>query len=212
MSQHFKPEELQTFIDLDDRHINPFFVGRDDVMNDIMRVAYSIATHDPQESDDWPAKGRMQLIQGAPGIGKTSLLDALSKRCLERIGDNDNSPFVMPVMIADAKALSPTYVGRRLRETVAAIDRRQPNASMRRFVRGLVKIAASIESIGLEGFRVGFRAPAPETTTGSTLPLNMAVLLMIDEIQTVPSGPDGMAARSCSIWKRAATAYRFCPC
>ena len=64
MSQTFKPKDLQEFIDLGDRRLNPFFVGRHDIMDDTMRIARSIAEHDPQKSGNWPAKGHMQLIQG----------------------------------------------------------------------------------------------------------------------------------------------------
>ncbi len=195
MNPHFKLAALQEFIDSDDRRLNPFFVGRDDIMSNIMRAAHSIAVHDPTASSVWPAKGRMQLIQGPPGIGKTSLLDALNEHCLDGVKDNDNAPFILPVMIPEAKALSAAHVAERLYTTIDEINRQRPNDRLRRFMWGLTAIVGSLQelSVTADGFRYRRQINTPPAKK-QKLPPNTAVLLLIDEIQTVLGGPDDEAA------------------
>ncbi len=160
MNMKFQRARLQTFIKDDDRRLNCTFVGREDIMADIMGTADAMARHNPQQSKLWPGKGRMRLIQGAPGIGKTSLLDSLNQRCHDRLRTNleDNRPYVIPVMITSSNDLSPSRVAGRIRATINAVDR---DASEK-----------TLEDV----------VPDP--------PRDCALLLLIDEIQNVPGGGD----------------------
>ena len=54
----------------------------------------------------------MQLIQGAPGVGKTSVLNEIEHRYIQNLTANPDAHRVIPVIIGDSKRLSVEHVHR----------------------------------------------------------------------------------------------------
>ncbi len=74
MTNSFDTEKLQAFLSTEDRQINPFFSGRKNIQYTIEVKSKNIGLKYSKDPDSDPAAGETQVIMGAPGIGKTSLL------------------------------------------------------------------------------------------------------------------------------------------
>ncbi len=193
MTRQFQPVALRRFLRADDRRLNPFFVGRNRIIDDIMCIAQDVAAHDPQRDPAAPGEGRTQLIQGPPGIGKTSLLRTIQERCIQELKEStDRRHRVIPVLITDPKELSREHVGRHITQTIEEIHDRLGNREARAFVRNVLGAVQSVTVLG-----VGFQR-APKNDGGTDIPViptGCSILLMIDEIQTIDPTPNGPAAR-----------------
>ena len=91
-------EGLREFQITDDRELTPFFVGRTDVIADIENNCLR-RFKNWQLSKPAAMAGATRLIQGAPGAGKTAILDFLTERWRE----NPKAPFTVR---ANAKVLA----------------------------------------------------------------------------------------------------------
>ncbi len=194
MSPALNREELAKFIRDDDRAFNPIFVGRDDIMDKIRLLAHDIAWHDPESPDRRPARGKMQLIQGAPGIGKTSLLYRLAMQCRPLEAREANYPYVLPVTIPASSLLSLGLVADSISRALRALDKTGSNA-VRKAIGGVVERLTALHISMPGGGGLGFsldRKEAKRMPAVPDLPPGCAILLLIDEIQTVPSRAQGV--------------------
>ena len=153
----------------------PVFVGRDKVVEDIATAA-NIA-HDKWLSGAIDAKdpGLTRIVQGAPGVGKTSLLRHLQERWAG--GPEDGHPIA--VRISASALNSPTEMQRRLR---GQFPRTIMETWGETLVQGLLKMApgGAADALG----------PAVEQATRALVdkvsaPLPTAVVVMVDETQRV---------------------------
>ena len=92
---------LRTFSEQDDRSPAPVFVGRAEVLADVERTVRWVAHGD--------AQGGIRLVYGAPGAGKSALLDELAKRWRAREASGAPIPlfvsaddFAEPALVAEA--------------------------------------------------------------------------------------------------------------
>ncbi len=187
MVEQLKRDALNAFIDLGDRAQTPIFVGRDEIMSEILRLARRIHQHDPQTSKEWPAQGKMRLIQGAPGIGKTALLNSLRAHCRTAVDRPRNQPFILPVMIPEARDLSRDYMVTCIRAAIEAMNRDSPKSLGRGIVQKFVRLARRIQGAQVTGpAGIGVGVSLNSSATPIVPPPNCVILLMIDEVQTVP--------------------------
>lgn len=69
---------LAMFAEEEDRHLTPFFVGRETEMGRIERCVTRVVRR-RNAGERKPAVGATVLIAGVPGAGKTALMDKLAK-------------------------------------------------------------------------------------------------------------------------------------
>ncbi len=184
----FDAQGVRNFIIARDRVINPVFVGRDDIMSRVNDCVNLVNIRRQTQAMGNPAEGLMQLIQGAPGVGKSSLLRALEHHHIQRLKKASNDHKVIPIVISDTKGLSVDHVHQHLRDGLQTVMDRVGNGEVRAVLRSVLSLVRDVNILGL---RLG--AP-PAETEPPHLPQNCTILLMIDEIQTVPGGPDDAGA------------------
>ncbi len=194
MAAQLQRDALEKFLDDGDRSLNPVFVGRDDIIDTIMRKVHRIARHDPARSHrKSPAQGQMQLIQGVPGIGKTSILNTLENRCDPPTARAANHPYVIPVPVINAHLLSHAYVASCIKTRLTDMEQAGPSPGLRSVLTRMRPIVQRLNGLQITGpggigagvsWSPGAAAPA-ELPDVPQLPPNCAILLMIDEIQTV---------------------------
>ena len=164
---------LSRFARSTDRKLTDFFVGRELELGFIRnRVADVAQNH--KSGDRKPSAGSTVLITGAPGAGKTSVMDFL----LNRWSDAEGSG---PIGIAvDLSDISDS-------ETLALAVRRSVSGGvgpalanyLRSFSIGALGVSAGVEFAGGEA---------------SFSDVGRPVALFIDEIQSIPGRPDAPEA------------------
>ena len=101
-------EGLRNFSEQDDRSPAPVFVGREGALADVEGAVRRVAAGD--------AQGGIRLIYGAPGAGKSALLEELAKRWQSREASDAPTPlfvsaddFAEPALVAETilDALNP---------------------------------------------------------------------------------------------------------
>ncbi len=191
MSPSLDRTKLAKFIRDDDRAFNPIFVGRDEIMDNIRLLAHDIAWHPTDSPDRYPARGKMQLIQGAPGIGKTSLLYRLAMQYRPLPARQANHPYVLPVTVPASSHLSLGLVADSIHRALLALDK-NPRKAVLKGIAGVISrlngIHLSLPFVGGAGFSLNKtdRSPPAGRPAVPDLPWGCAILLLIDEIQTVP--------------------------
>ena len=92
---------LRTLSEQDDRLPAPVFVGREEVLTDVARTVRRVARGD--------AQGGIRLVYGAPGAGKSALLEELARRWRAREASGAPIPlfvsaddFAEPALVAEA--------------------------------------------------------------------------------------------------------------
>ncbi|MCY4446810.1 MAG: hypothetical protein OXC02_10175, partial [Rhodobacteraceae bacterium] len=105
MPDEFKAEELDQFINSGDRVINSFFVGREALQMEIDELNQTIMQRH-QENVSGVANGMTQVIYGAPGIGKSSLLEKIKQNCIDQMNNDKKGPKTIPVMLNGPENLS----------------------------------------------------------------------------------------------------------
>ena len=185
----FDVQGVRDFITDDDRVINPFFVGRENIIARVNERVQRVNARRQERVKGGPAKGMMQLIQGAPGVGKTSVLNEIEHQCIQNLTANPDVHRVIPVIIGDSKRLSVEHVHQCLRNGVQDVMDRVGQGEVRAFLRDLLNIVKDATILGIR-----FGRSASSVAERPRLPRNCTILLMIDEIQTVSGGPDGPAA------------------
>ena len=182
---------LQAFALEDDRLPPPAFVGRRDIIADIEHaVARAAAGGDA-------VRGRTRLVFGAPGAGKTALLDELARRWRARAADGDASAPVpvdcepgeltSPVAFAEAilSALVPGSSWDAAKSTTTEGGGRVPGVAKANVSR-TTSVPSLIDSVqaGRTPWAAVREATQPER-------LVRPVVLLVDEAQNMPGDPGG---------------------
>ena len=179
MAKSFNAEGLQDFLIDEDRMINPFFTGREDLQYRIEQKSKLISQKYLKGSSSNPAGGQTQVIQGPPGIGKTSLLEKIRQNCIDQLNDESVSHKIIPVMVTNPRILTFKHLSMNIHDTIKELDSKititkvKENASM---------ALSKISSLSLHGFGIGWDNSSVDKLT---FPKNYTILLLIDEIQTI---------------------------
>ena len=180
MAKSFDAKGLQEFLIEEDRMINPFFTGREDLQNRIDQKSKLISQKYLRNPKSNPAAGQTQVIQGPPGIGKTSLLEKIGQNCIDQLNDESVSDKIIPVMIADPANLTFNYLGTRIQETISELDNLITIAKVKEKVDMALR---KISSVSAFGAGVGWN----NSSEGKLVfPKNYTILLLVDEIQSMP--------------------------
>ncbi len=188
MPDAFKAEELDQFINSGDRVINPFFVGREVYQKKIDKLNQTILQRH-KKNVSGVANGMTQVIYGAPGIGKSSLLEKIKQNCIDQLNNDTPGPKTIPVMLNDPKNLTFEYLGRRIDDTISELLPFLTIDGVKNTVRNSLK---SLASVSIAGFSAGFRE---NTSTDPIIPKGISIIMMIDEIQGVSEDAAGVLQR-----------------
>ena len=180
MAKPFDTEGLQQFLFREDRMINPFFTGRKDLQYRIDQKSKIIGQDYLKDTDSNPAAGQTQVIQGPPGIGKTSLLEKIRQNCIDQLNDESVDHKTIPVMIADPANLTFSYLGTRIQETISGLDNKITIAGVKEKARMALR---KISSVSAFGAGVGWDNSSEDKLV---FPKNYTILLLVDEIQSIP--------------------------
>ena len=112
-------EGLRTFSERDDRSPAPAFVGRDNVLAGVEGAVRRVAAGD--------AQGGIRLVYGAPGAGKSALLEELAGRWRSR--EAGDAP--IPIFVSADDFAEPALVAEAILDTLTA-DAGPYSASSRR--------------------------------------------------------------------------------
>ena len=182
---------LRAFAFEDDRLPPPAFVGRRDVIADVERAVAEAA------AGGAAVRGRTRLVFGAPGAGKTSLLDELARRWRARAAGGDASA-PAPVDCEPGELASPVAF------TEAVLSALAPGSSFDAaeattteggggvpgFVRLGVSRTTSIPSL-IDSVRAGRTPWAAIREAAAPEHLARPVVLLVDEAQNMPGDPGG---------------------
>ena len=182
---------LRAFALEDDRLPPPAFVGRQDIIADIEHAVAQAA------AGGTAVRGRTRLVFGAPGAGKTALLNELARRWRARAADGDaNAPvpidcepgeLTSPVAFTEAilSALVPDSL-----HDVAKSTTTEGGGGVPGFAGLSVSRTTSVPSL-VDSVRAG-RTPWAAIRE-ATQPEHLArpVVLLVDEVQNMPGDPGG---------------------
>ncbi|MYG42288.1 MAG: hypothetical protein F4203_03970 [Rhodobacteraceae bacterium] len=189
MAKSFYAEGIHRFLIKKDRTINPFFVGRKDLQYRIDRKSKIISQKYMNDPGSNPAGGQTQVIQGPPGIGKTSLLEKIKQNCIEKLNDQTESYKIIPVMVSNPTRLSHDYLAGQIQKTIEELDRKITIAKVKDEVHGALR---KISSVSAFGFGLGLDN---SSEAKPVFPKKYCILLLIDEIQTIASETNPEVAR-----------------
>ncbi len=165
---------LREFSRESDRHLTPFFAGRAAELEQVRWTVDGVRSR-VAEGAPAPAEGRLTLITGVPGAGKTSLMARLEQ---DWRAEGESAP--LPARI-DLEDLANEHRFVRILEQQIA-DRRFRN--LLSHVSGITVTAGPV-SVGLGSPAPGSLAELPDR--------GRPVVLFIDEIQNLPLGSEGRA-------------------
>ena len=189
MAQSFDAKNLQRFVGAVDRRINPFFIGRSDLLTRIDFISKNIGLEYRENPNSNPAEGSTHVIMGAPGIGKTSLLEKIKLTCIEQLNDEATQFKIIPVMIKDPVNLSFEYLNKRIHNTIGELESDISISRVKESMRASLQAISSISA-----FEVGIDLNhAMENKP--LVPENHTILLMIDEIQSIPADKESEVAK-----------------
>ena len=184
MAKSFNAEGLQDFLIDEDRMINPFFTGREDLQYRIEQKSKLISQKYLKGSSSNPAGGQTQVIQGPPGIGKTSLLEKIRQNCIDQLNDESVSRKTIPVMVTNPRILTFKQLSMNVRDTIKELDSK---ITINKVKENICTALRKISSVSGYGFGIGL----DNSSDGKlTFPKNYTILLLIDEIQTIANKED----------------------
>jgi len=176
----FDRERLEDFIHSGEKSPPPVFVGRRDVLDDIFRTA-----HLCWKKDSHRLPGNTRIIHGAPGAGKSAILNELEVRSLAADAES-GAPRVL--------ALSNVELETDLSAVLAAVAK-AGTATPHRWTGLVEAMTGKVGSVGAFGFSIGLinrtsAEPAPVSLArlpreGWTAP----VVIAVDEAQRMVLGP-----------------------
>ncbi|MDE2760721.1 MAG: hypothetical protein OXH90_10560 [Paracoccaceae bacterium] len=160
--------------------INPFFAGRKELQYRIDQKSKIISQDYLKDPGSNPAGGQTQVIQGPPGIGKTSLLEKIRQNCIDQLNDESVDHKIIPVMITDPANLTFNYLGTRIQETIKELDSKITIAKVKENIGTALR---KISSVSAFGAGVGW----DNSSEGKLVfPKYYTILLLVDEIQSIP--------------------------
>jgi len=185
MPDEFKANELNNLIIDRDRVINPSFAGREILQTKIDKLAKRVAQRQ-QEKVSGVANGMTQVIYGAPGIGKSSLLEKIRQNCINKMNNKIQGPITIPVMVNDSANLSFEYLATSIRQSSNQLI---PLLTLAYCKHRVLTFFHSVENISFAGFGGGV---SNKPITKPIIPKGITIILMLDEIQSVPKEAEGV--------------------
>ncbi len=181
-------EKLREFAQSDDREWTPFFAGRNEVISNIEAACRRAVAGGDAEHSQWTGRrGTTRVIQGAPGAGKSSLLQHLEHIWLKRRGANEPAPIPVkiPIHALDEPGAFATAIGNGLPSSLLGT------------AKGLL---SRIEDMSVMGAGQNMGRSSPSSPEELQIPRNRAVVLMIDEAQNLDLSAKNTAAAKLLLW------------
>jgi|GEM_PF-674299 len=181
-------EKLREFAQSDDREWTPFFAGRNEVISNIEAACLRTVAGGDAEHSQWTGRrGATRVIQGAPGAGKSSLLQHLEHIWLKRRGANEPAPIPVkiPIHALDEPGAFATAIGNGLPSSLLGT------------AKGLL---SRIEGMSVMGAGLNMGRSSPSSPEELQIPRNRAVVLMIDEAQNLDLSAKNTAAVNLLLW------------
>ena len=188
MTKDFDFGALRSFLFEEDRTINPFFVGREDLQTKIAEKSKVISRKHLEKSAGEPAGGMTQIIQGPPGIGKTSLLEKIKQNCIDQLNDESEDFKTIPIYISNPDYLSVEFLRERIKDTLQELDRRITLEKSKKKATDTLKMFSSVSAFG---FGLGMHQSSQDKIF---VPKKCTILLLIDEVQSISPDPDTESA------------------
>ncbi len=183
MTKPFDAAGLQDFLDDQDRKTNPFFVGREELQNRIAIKSKIISRQYLERSRSNPAGGETQVIKGAPGIGKTSLLAKFKQNCIDQLNDESEDYKTIPIYIPHPDYLAIDLLRECIKETRHELNKKITLESTRQKTVDALQMFSSASALRLN---VGVHQSNPVKII---VPKKCTILLMIDEVQSISPDP-----------------------
>lgn len=188
----FDAEEVAKFIRFDDRALNPCFAGRHDLIKEIKGRSKDISDRTARASANnysyRSAPGLTQVIQGSPGIGKTSLMEKIESSMIKDWGDSHLEKRTVPVVITTPMGLSYDSLCINIHASAQRIARKFPRLRIHELLGNLFENINSM-SMKLQGHvgEIGGEISGKITRTPdkTLVPKGVTILLLIDEIQSI---------------------------
>ncbi len=180
MTKSFDAGKLQNFLGNKGWVPDPFFSGREEIQRRLEEKSKIISKNYRKNPGSKPAAGETQVIMGPPDIGKTSLLSKVRLNCISDLNDPSKKHKIIPVMIDDPGSLSFEYLHNRINDTIVELDKEITVAKVKESIQSSLGAITSVSALGVG---VGIRETKE---TKPLVPDNYTVLLMIDEIQSIP--------------------------
>ncbi len=179
--------ELEQFVHGDDRQHTgptPFFAGRERELRSFLN-----ALEFAKQGD---VKGKTLVYQGAPGAGKTALLEECASRATENGAEKAQSPGKTIVSV-EAQPEQLTSVDGLFNEVYATVKQKAPQLAKgaERFVRGLADRGITVQGLGF-GAGVGPKRQEGLDAVSKFKELEKAwqdltIVLLVDEAQSIPT-------------------------
>ncbi len=188
MTKSFDAEGIRRFLTKKDRMINPFFSGREQLKSTIefnSKIIGRDYLNDPYSN---PAAGETTIIQGPPGIGKTSLLEKIRQSCIEQLNDESVKDKIIPVMVTNPRILSFKHLSMNIHDAIKELDNKITVDKVKENARMAL---SKISSVSAYGFGIGLDNSSADKLV---FPKNYTILLLIDEIQTIANKEDSEVA------------------
>ncbi len=190
MTKTFDAKKLEDFLVKPDRIINPFFTGRENLLFRIEIKSKIVSNNHQEKYMDASAEGMTQVIQGPPGVGKTSVLKKIRMNCIEQLNDEKERYKTIPVMINESKSLSLDYIRKRIHDTIDELVTDISVDGVKDMIRTSLGAVSSVSALGV-GISINqSNKPKP------MVPPNYTVMLLIDEVQTIPGDEHSDAAKA----------------
>ena len=183
MTKPFDAAGLQDFLEDQDRKTNPFFVGREDLQNRIAIKSKIISRQYLERSRSNPAGGETQVIKGAPGIGKTSLLAKFKQNCIDQLNDESEDYKTIPIYIPHPDYLAIDLLRECIKETRHELNKKITLESTRQKTVDALQMFSSASALRLN---VGVHQSNPVKII---VPEKCTILLLIDEVQSISPDP-----------------------
>lgn len=148
MTKSFDADRLAIFLEEEDRTINPFFTGRKDVQVRIDLKGRIVSQKYLEMKSTPPAAGISQLIQGPPGVGKTSLLEKISEDCIEQLNDKGSKHKSVPIFLPHPNVLTELNFRELIKKTIGDLNKRITLTKVKKKVGDSLDLISSVSILG----------------------------------------------------------------
>ena len=138
---------------------------------DIAQAAKSSISSTPRERSTI-------VIQGPPGIGKSSLIEMIRQDCIDNLNKNEEGPKTIPVTIKSKHFLFFQQLGQMTQKTIKELSHVINNNKIKKKIVGILNSLSFVSANGIN---------QPADAEDKLDPGDYTILLMIDEIQSLPT-------------------------